>query len=140
VFSGLLPEQAGLLIYGREREPLRPILVGYWTFNSSAIDWRTNNNTGTLVSLATTTAPVMGKIGQALNFRSAVSSAVQVSALMGSPSSITLSAWAKLNGTDTSASEFISIGDNVALRMDDGVNGTGSFYWAGFLFGYRFLL
>jgi hypothetical protein len=51
-------------------------LVGYWTFDGPSIDWHTNTvadmsatgNTGTLVSLATSTAPGGGKIGQALNF------------------------------------------------------------------------
>ena len=51
-------------------------LVGYWTMDGSSIDWRKNQmsdmsgngNTGSLVSLATSTAPVAGKIGQALSF------------------------------------------------------------------------
>ncbi len=50
-------------------------LVGYWPFDGAQTNWNTNTtrdlgrgNTGTLVSLATTTAPVSGKVGQALNF------------------------------------------------------------------------
>ncbi len=51
-------------------------LVGYWTFDGPAMDWRKNQvadasgngNTGSLVSLGTTTAPTPGKIGQALKF------------------------------------------------------------------------
>jgi Concanavalin A-like lectin/glucanases superfamily len=51
-------------------------LVGYWTFDGGSIDWHTNTaadisgqgNTGTLVSMSTTTSPVGGKIGQALTF------------------------------------------------------------------------
>lgn len=51
-------------------------LLGYWTMDNQNINWRTrtmidksgNNNSGLLVSLATTTAPVAGKIGQALKF------------------------------------------------------------------------
>lgn len=51
-------------------------LVGYWTFDGSKTNWTTNTtqdlsgngNTGTLVSMSTTTSPVAGKIGQAFNF------------------------------------------------------------------------
>ena len=51
-------------------------LVGYWPLDGSVTNWNTNTtadvsgngNTGTLVSLATTSAPVAGKIGQALKF------------------------------------------------------------------------
>src|SRR6266699_7247432 len=51
-------------------------LVGYWPLDGSVTNWTTNTtsdisgngNTGTLVSLATSTAPVGGKIGQALKF------------------------------------------------------------------------
>ncbi len=51
-------------------------LVGYWTMDGKDINWTTlamtdksgNGNTGTLVSLGKTTAPVVGKLGQALKF------------------------------------------------------------------------
>jgi hypothetical protein len=51
-------------------------LVGYWTFDGGSIDWHTNTvrdmsgqgNTGTLVSMSTSSSPTPGKIGQALNF------------------------------------------------------------------------
>ncbi|HWB33879.1 MAG TPA: LamG domain-containing protein [Candidatus Paceibacterota bacterium] len=51
-------------------------LVGYWTFDGSKTNWRANTtqdssgqgNTGTLINLGTTTAPVAGKIGQAFAF------------------------------------------------------------------------
>jgi hypothetical protein len=51
-------------------------LVGYWTFDGGSIDWHTNTvsdmsgqgNTGSLISMSTTTSPVPGKIGQALSF------------------------------------------------------------------------
>jgi large repetitive protein len=50
--------------------------VGYWTFDGPSIDWHTNTvadmsgqgNTGTLVSMSTTSSPSPGKIGQALTF------------------------------------------------------------------------
>jgi hypothetical protein len=77
-------------------------LVGYWTFDGSKTDWRTNTtqdssgngNTGTLVAMSTTTSPVPGKIGQALNFDGA-----NTKVNVGTPSSLnltgamTISAW-----------------------------------------------
>src|SRR3989344_5209907 len=51
-------------------------LVGWWNFDGPSMDWRKNQvadksgqgNTGTLVSMSTTTSPVAGQIGQALKF------------------------------------------------------------------------
>ncbi len=51
-------------------------LAGYWTFDGSKINWSTgsaldstgNANTGSLSGMTTTTSPVAGKMGQALNF------------------------------------------------------------------------
>ena len=56
-------------------------LVGYWTFDGGAMNWKTNTvadssgqgNTGSLVSLGTTTSPTIGKIGQALKFNGSTS-------------------------------------------------------------------
>ena len=52
--------------------PLSNGLVGYWTFDGSATNWRTNTtadlsgngNTGPLISMSTTTSPAAGKIGR----------------------------------------------------------------------------
>jgi hypothetical protein len=57
-------------------------LVGYWPLDGTVTDWATgitrdlsgNGNTGQLISMSTTTSPTRGKIGQAMNFRSAVAS------------------------------------------------------------------
>lgn len=54
-------------------------LVGYYTFNGPSINWRANQvtdvsgqgNTATLVSVSTTTSPVVGQLGQALQFNGA---------------------------------------------------------------------
>ena len=54
-------------------------LVGYWTFDGSKVPWTSStaatatdssgqNNTGTLTNMNQSTAPVIGKIGQGLNF------------------------------------------------------------------------
>ncbi len=49
-------------------------LVGYWTINNQDMNWKTgavtdssgNGNTGQLIGMSTTTSPVPGKMGQAL--------------------------------------------------------------------------
>ena len=51
-------------------------LVGQWSFNGADMNWMQNKaldrsgngNDGTLTNMSTTTSPVIGKIGQALNF------------------------------------------------------------------------
>ena len=68
--------QARILIGSPGTGSLSNGLVGYWPLDGAVTNWTANttrdlsgnNNTGTLVSLATTTAPAAGKIGQALKF------------------------------------------------------------------------
>ena len=78
-------------------------LVGYWTFDGSATNWTTNTtadlsgngNNGTIVSMSTTTSPVLGKIGQALNFDGSsqkITTAAGVSSIC-SVSTCSLSVW-----------------------------------------------
>lgn len=51
-------------------------LVGYWSFNNPDVNWATgavtdlsgNGNTGQINGMATTTAPIQGKVGQAFRF------------------------------------------------------------------------
>ena len=51
-------------------------LVGYWTFDGQDADWGANtgndlsgnNNTRTMMNMATSTSPVPGVVGQALKF------------------------------------------------------------------------
>ena len=51
-------------------------LVGYWTFDGPVTDWNSNTtrdlsgngNTGSLVSMSTSSSPAIGKIGQAFKF------------------------------------------------------------------------
>jgi len=90
---------------GANNAPLSNGLVGYWTFDGPSINWRANTvsdmsgsgNTGTLVSLGTSTAPTAGKIGQALKFNGSsgnVSFATGTNIPVGN-SNYTLSAWIK---------------------------------------------
>jgi len=81
-------------------------LVGYWTMDGTNINWRTNTiadssgqgNTGTLVSLGTSTAPTIGKIGQALKFNGSTSQYIQAAWQAGigtSNQAYTISTWIK---------------------------------------------
>jgi hypothetical protein len=84
-------------------------LVGYWSMDGSSINWSANTmrdlsgqgNTGTLVSMSTTSSPAMGKIRQALKFNGTnqyVDSGNPSSVAFGT-SSFTLSTWVKTNST-----------------------------------------
>jgi hypothetical protein len=80
-------------------------LVGYWTMDGSNINWSTGQmqdssgqgNTGALVGLGTTTAPTMGKIGQALTFDGSTSyiTAGDANGANVGLSDFTISAWIK---------------------------------------------
>ena len=84
-------------------------LVGYWTFDGPSMNWRTNTtadssgngNTGTLVSLGTTTAPAIGKIGQALKFNGSTRN-ISTSNKVVTTSDFSFSVWVK-NGSTSQA-------------------------------------
>lgn len=83
-------------------------LVGYWPLDGSLINWATGKvsdvsgsvNTGQLLSMSTTTSPVIGKIGQALNFNG---SASYIDAGAGTSLNVTtqftISAWVRPTAT-----------------------------------------
>ena len=83
---------------------LKTGLVGYWTFDGKDTSWKAgttndlsgNNNTGHLISMSTTTSPVVGKIGQALKFNGA-SGYVNVNSTAGdmTTNSFSLAFWVK---------------------------------------------
>jgi len=85
-------------------------LVGYWPFDGGSTHWNTNTtddvsgngNTGTLVSLATSTSRVAGKIGQALKFDGSSSYASIQDNSSLKPAAVTVSAWVKLNSLTNS--------------------------------------
>src|SRR3989338_10445314 len=76
-------------------------LVGYWTMNGPDINWATgvvsdasgNGNTGQLISMSTTTSPVMGVVGQGLKFDGVKNRIKLPSYTTGSV--LTISAWIK---------------------------------------------
>ena len=75
-------------------------LVGYWTFDGSAVNWTTgivadssgSGNNGTIVAMSTTSSPAAGKLGQALNFNGS-NSYVGISAGVPLPGDATICAW-----------------------------------------------
>jgi len=81
-------------------------LIGYWSMDGKTTDWKKNQvadlsgqgNTGTMVSMSTTTSPVIGKIGQGLQFDGAASY-VNPGALAGFGTSISAAAWVKPGST-----------------------------------------
>ncbi len=50
---------------------------------------------------------------------------ISIPGLLGKPSTITLSAWAKLDTADIIGSEILSVGDAVVIRIDDGWRNKG---------------
>ncbi len=82
-------------------------LVGYWTLDGKDTNWGTNTtsdvsgngNTGTMVGLATTTSPIMGKIGQALNFSSTLGNVNVAANPTTAVDNVTFSAWIKVTNS-----------------------------------------
>jgi len=77
-------------------------LVANWSFNGADVDWGKNivydsrgNNTGILTNMSTSTSPIGGKVGQALNFDgfNDVITAGTSDTLMPENQPITVSAW-----------------------------------------------
>lgn len=112
-------------------------LVGYWTFDGPSTNWNTNTTadrsgggfTGTLTSMSTTTTPTLGKIGQGLNFSSALSQYVNIAGLTANTAFIdatfTVSAWVK---TTTATFQVIAAKENTTgwdFDTDCASTGTG---------------
>jgi hypothetical protein len=120
-------------------------LVGYWTLdgknmtNGVAQDTSGNSNNGNLFNLATSTAYILGKKGQAINFQSALSPRISVPAASSindlNTNGMTVSLWAKPASLGTGT--FISKGDNSSgghgwAFMEDTSNGRFKFTVMGF--------
>jgi hypothetical protein len=75
-------------------------LVGYWPLDGGTTSWNTdttkdmsgNGNTGSLISMSTSSSPVAGKIGQALKFNG-TSQAISTPIIAGTSKIITVSFW-----------------------------------------------
>ena len=70
------PALAAIRLGSPNTTSLNTGLVGYWPLDGAVTNWNTNTtadisgngNTGTLVSMSTTSSPTEGKIGQAFRF------------------------------------------------------------------------
>jgi hypothetical protein len=83
---------------------LRSGLAAYWPLDGNTTSWITdttqdvsgNGNTGQLIGMSTTTSPVPGKIGQALNFNGSSGEITNFPSSISSPNTTrTLCAWVK---------------------------------------------
>lgn len=99
-------------------------LGGLWRLNESAgtvaTDSSGNSRNGTVSGATWTT----GKLDNGLSFNGAARDYVQINGLVGSSTNVTLAAWANLTSTDTNGAELISLGDAVAIRLDQNEDGT----------------
>jgi len=84
-----------------------------WHLNSNCLDATGNEHNGTNHGAADTA----GIIGFSKKFSG--NDSISIPGLCGTPSSITLSAWARLEQPADSGAEVVSIGNAVLLRMDD---------------------
>jgi concanavalin A-like lectin/glucanase superfamily protein len=104
-------------------------LIGYWKLDESsgslAADSSGFGRDGTV--FGTPSWPT-GAVNNSLQVNS--STYMEVPSLLDSPKNVTLAAWGNLTGTDSSGSELVSIGDYLAIRLDEG-GSTKMFYYNG---------
>ncbi|HVV39359.1 MAG TPA: LamG domain-containing protein [Candidatus Paceibacterota bacterium] len=104
-------------------------LVDYWPLDGATTNWTTNKtndivggSTATLNSISTTTAPVAGKIGQALQMRAANQ---YISATAAAPATTySVSAWVRYQGATPISS--------IRVAVSYGNAGAGSTLWMGY--------
>ena len=56
---------------------------------------------------------------------------VQINGTFGDPANVTLAAWVRYNATDTWGGDVISLGVDVAIRVDDVSDGVMGYFWDG---------
>lgn len=100
--------------------------IAVWHCNEQFTDASYNKHNSTISSAVDT----IGRIGMCKKFNG--SDSVIIPGLLGSPTTLTLSAWAQLDSTvPGSGSEIITIGDAVLIRMDyekDSIGTIGSIH------------
>jgi hypothetical protein len=84
-----------------------------WHFNNDCNDATGNNYRGTNYG----TVDTEGLIGAAKKFSGGDS--IRIAGLLGSPGTVSLSAWAQLDSNAGSGGEILSIGDAASFRIDD---------------------
>jgi hypothetical protein len=106
-------------------------LVGHWKLNetsgSVASDSSGMGRNGTVIGTPIWTA---GKINKCIQLDG--TNRVEIPSLMNAPKNVTLSAWANLTAADTQGAEIVSVGDHIAMRLNESgtskvffYNGTG---------------
>jgi Concanavalin A-like lectin/glucanases superfamily len=104
-------------------------LAGYWkldeTSGNTAADSSGLGRDGTVVGTPVWSS---GAVNNALQVNS--STYMYVPGLMDSPKNVTLAAWANLTGTDYNGAELVSLGDYIAIRLDEG-GSTKMFFYNG---------
>ncbi len=102
-------------------------LVGHWkldeTSGNVAADSSGLGRNGTVVGTPVWSS---GAINNALQVDP--STYMQVPSLIGAPKNLTLAAWANLTGIDSSGAELVSMGDYIAIRLDEGGSSKMFFY------------
>jgi hypothetical protein len=122
--AGLYQQSGYAKINTSPRGQLTNGLVGYWTFDGPDLSFTTNlatdvsgnGNNGRLTNMSTTTAPAIGRLGQALNFDGSndyVELGTSAANLAGA-SGLTLSAW-------VNTSEDYSVQGSILTRANSSV-------------------
>jgi len=127
-------------------------LVGYWSFNGPDMNWSTNTaydrsgsgNNGTMISMSTTTSPVAGVSGQALNFASTTSNYVTMGDVLdfALTDQFTVSAWIKPARLPAAGADFGIVGKELGSSPFSGwyfglydVSGNGTKLTMGYIDG-----
>jgi hypothetical protein len=94
--------------------------AGVWHCDKTCADATAHHRTGA----GSETTDTMGLIGYAKRFNG--NSFIKIPGLLGTPASMTLSAWAEITGVEFTGGEVISVGDAALIRMDDSWNNKGT--------------
>lgn len=126
-------------------------LIGYWSFNGKDIDWSTatvfdrsgngNNGVGTLLSA--TSAPVAGRVGQALLFNGSNGVVMPASPSMGSiTNAMSVSLWVKRgdNGTFRNIAGVLKNDSTTSYAWGFRTNNTDKVFFDVFVSGTRYQL
>ncbi len=105
-------------------------LQGHYSFDGGTAGDASSGTShdGALVGGANTS--IDGGRGEVLNL-DAAGEYVRIDTPFGNPSDVTLAAWVNFSSLPANGGEVISLGNDVALRINDGVNGVSAFFWDG---------
>lgn len=106
---------------------------------SAGAHWKLDETNGTVAADATgaarnasvvgTATWTAGKIGNAFQLNGETS--IVAPGLIGSPRNVTIMAWANLTAADSSGAEIVSLGDCLAIRLNDGGPYSRAFFYNG---------